>query len=238
MKVSKIRCDNGKEYINNELMTFCRKRGIKVDSTIPYSPQLNGKSERLNRTLMEKARSLIFDSGMEKKFWGEAARVATYLLNRSPTSSLKKETPYEKWTNKKPNLGFLQFFGSDVHARVLGHLKKLDSRSQKYKMVGYASNGYRLWDEKRNKIIIRRDVVFREPKNDFKIKESSIKLDEEYSFRQENYIQDLNQDMEVQSFSESYQAEQDDIEMKEDPRQDEIIEIESNPENEIEYIYD
>lgn len=44
--------------------------------------------------------------------------------------------------------------------------------------------------------------------------------------------------MEVQRFSESYQAEQDDIEMKEDPRQDEIIEIESNPENEIEYIYD
>ena len=40
---------------------------------VPYTPQHNGKVNRLNRSLTEKAGSLIFDSKMEKSMWGEAA---------------------------------------------------------------------------------------------------------------------------------------------------------------------
>lgn len=74
------------------------------------------------------------------------------------------------WTNKKPDLTTLKIFGCDAYAKVLGYLKKLDQRSEKYKMVGYAPNGYRLWDEKGQKILIRRDVVFKENRNDLKNK--------------------------------------------------------------------
>ena len=66
LKVSKIRCDNGGEYKNKTLTEWCQKRGIVLDFTIPYTPQLNGKAERTNRTLMDKARALIFDCDMEK----------------------------------------------------------------------------------------------------------------------------------------------------------------------------
>lgn len=64
------------------------------------------------------------------------------------------------WLKKKPDLTKLQIFGCDVHAKVLGYLKKLDQRSIKYKFIGYATNGYRLWDEENQKVVVYRDVIF------------------------------------------------------------------------------
>lgn len=61
LRVAKLRCDNGCEYKNNELISWCKQMGMVMDL---YTPQLNGKSERLNRTLMETARALVEDAGM------------------------------------------------------------------------------------------------------------------------------------------------------------------------------
>ena len=55
---------------------------------MPYNPQQNGKAERMNRSLVEKARAAINDSGVPKYFWGEAIRVSNYLINRSPSRNL------------------------------------------------------------------------------------------------------------------------------------------------------
>lgn len=144
-KVSMIRCDNGGEYTNHELKEWCKLNGIKLDYTIPYTPQLNGKSERLNRTLLEKTRALLFDSKLGDEMWGEAMYCATYLLNRLPTESLKNNTtPYEMWHGRKPNISNIQKFGSKVFAKQLHNVKKLDPRSKKLVMVGYTNNGYRL----------------------------------------------------------------------------------------------
>lgn len=132
-RVYKIRCDNGGEFTNLKLKQWCNMKGIVLDYTVPHSPQMKGKAERLNRTLLEKARTLIFDSGLTKKFWGEAVYVATYLLNRSPTeSSITGKTPSENWTGKQPNLSGLQFFGCKAFAKTLGYLKKLEPRIYLY----------------------------------------------------------------------------------------------------------
>ncbi|XP_074360732.1 uncharacterized protein LOC141700979, partial [Apium graveolens] len=42
---------------------------------------------------------------MPSKLWGEAARHAVYIINRLPTQALSGKTPYEVWTEKKPDLG-------------------------------------------------------------------------------------------------------------------------------------
>ena len=160
LKVHKLRCDNGGEYVSTEFKNWCAGKGVIMDFTIPHTPQLNGSAERLNRSLMEKTRALLFCSGMDKQFWGEALYTATYLLNRSPTKALTDCTPAEKWFGKKPDLSMLQIFGSVAHAKVLTYTKKLDKRSNKCIFVGYAPNGYRLWCESKKKIIISRDVVF------------------------------------------------------------------------------
>lgn len=88
-KVSKICCDNGREYENYNIINWAKQKGIVIDFTIPYTPQFNGKVERLNQTLIEKVQVLLTDSKLEKAMWGEALFRATYLVNRSPTTQLE-----------------------------------------------------------------------------------------------------------------------------------------------------
>lgn len=56
----------------------------------------------------------------------------------------------------------LQIFGSTAYVKRLGLLKKLEERNKKLYFVGYAPNGYRLWNPQKKKIIIARDVKFLE----------------------------------------------------------------------------
>lgn len=65
--MSILRCDNGGEYISNELKHFCSVIGIVVDYTVPYTPEQNGLAERLNRTLVERTRSLLLQSNLSKE---------------------------------------------------------------------------------------------------------------------------------------------------------------------------
>ncbi|UYV66504.1 K02A2.6-like, partial [Cordylochernes scorpioides] len=173
-KVSKLRCDNGGEYANTQVKEWCKMKGIILDFTIPYTPQLNGKAERLNRTLIEKTRALLLDSKLNKEMWGEATRVAAYLINRSPSNTVQT-TPAQMWFGRKPNLSNVKLFGSEVYVKKLGNLKK----------IGYSENGYRLWDMQKRRFIIARDVVF------------TVKLTNEMtSVIQPRYREDLDSEIE------------------------------------------
>jgi len=228
LKIAKIRCDNGREYINNTVIQWCKNKGIEIDTTIPHTPQLNGRAERLNRALMEKVRALLFDAEVKKELWGEALYTATYILNRSPTNSLKK-TPYEMWEERKLNLLNLQIFGCEAFAKVLGSLKKLDSRSENYKFIGYAPSGYRLWDSKKRKIIIARDVKF-------KINEKTICKEEVKYKRKINLIKEDNDDSEEENKNSDYDENEDVFQEAENEEnlQKELENVEDNQEDEEE----
>ena len=62
--------------------------GIKHEPTSPHSPQSNGKAERLNRTLNEHVRAMLFQANMPKSFWAEAMATAAYLINRLPSDAV------------------------------------------------------------------------------------------------------------------------------------------------------
>ena len=61
---------------------YLKAEGIRHKLTGPKTPQQNGVTERLNPTLVEMARSMLLDSKLLKKFWGEAISTAVYLKNR------------------------------------------------------------------------------------------------------------------------------------------------------------
>lgn len=162
VKISKLRCDNGGEYRSKDFERFCKKKGILVEWTVPYTPEQNGVSERMNRTLVEKTRAMLEDCGIDKRFWGQAVQTAAYLANRSPTSAVDvKKTPYELWESKKPDVSKLRAFGSKVFVHLLKeHRKKLDAKSWKGIFVGYSPNGYRVWDPVHKRIVTARDIDF------------------------------------------------------------------------------
>lgn len=73
-RLHRLRCDNGREYSSVHFKSLCKTKGIIVQYTVAYNPQRNGVAERSNRSIMEKARCLIFDSRLDKEMWGEAVR--------------------------------------------------------------------------------------------------------------------------------------------------------------------
>ena len=64
----------------------------------------------MNKTLMERARSMLNGAGLGQEFWEEVVDTACYLVNRSPSSVLEDKTPQEVWTGKKPSLSHMRVF--------------------------------------------------------------------------------------------------------------------------------
>ncbi|GKF21319.1 retrovirus-related pol polyprotein from transposon TNT 1-94 [Tanacetum coccineum] len=65
VKVKQIRTDNGTEFRNHELESFCDEKGISQNFSSPYTPEQNGVAERKNRTLIEAARTMLNGSVLD-----------------------------------------------------------------------------------------------------------------------------------------------------------------------------
>ena len=163
--IGTLRMDNGGKYLSSAFQNYLKEKGIRHELTVPHSPQQNGVSERMNRTLVESACSMIAHAGLSNIFWAEAISVASYVRNRLPTTDLKEgETPYEWWYGGKPDVSHFRVFGCMAYAHMPDcERRKLDTNS-KMRFVGYSltSKGYRLFDETNQKLHIQRDVEFNE----------------------------------------------------------------------------
>ena len=82
-EVQEIHADGGKEFINQEIEAMCKKNGTLLTFTQPYTPQHNGMAERMNRTLLEMARSMCAHARLPVTFIYRAICTAVYLHNRS-----------------------------------------------------------------------------------------------------------------------------------------------------------
>ncbi len=58
-KIGTLRTYNGGEFTSNEFKTYCSENGIRRHLTNVYTPQQNGVVERMNRTLLGMARSML-----------------------------------------------------------------------------------------------------------------------------------------------------------------------------------
>ena len=81
-------------------------------------PQHNGFSERMNRTLMEKDRSMLSDACLSQYYWAKVVDKTCYLVNRSSTLALVNKTSYEAWTGKRPSHSHLRVFGCDSFVHI------------------------------------------------------------------------------------------------------------------------
>jgi len=73
--------DNSGEFVNNDLQTHWRERGIASITSVAHNPELNGRAERRNRTHIEGARTMLKDLDLGKDLWGEALLTHVYLRN-------------------------------------------------------------------------------------------------------------------------------------------------------------
>ena len=108
------------------------------------------------------ARSMMKAKGMPASFWGEAVTTTVFILNHGPMKALEGMTPFEAWYGRKPSMSFLRTFSCIGHVmKTKLVLTKLEDRSTPMVFLGYTegTKAYRLYDPRRDKVLVSRDVV-------------------------------------------------------------------------------
>ncbi|KAL3514411.1 hypothetical protein ACH5RR_027128 [Cinchona calisaya] len=174
-QIKRLRTDNGLEFCEGEFNEFCKNEGIVRHHSMRMKPQQNGVAERMNRTLLERARCMISNARLTNELWAEAISTASYIVNRAPSAPLNFKTPEKIWSGTPADYSDLRIFGCPAYMHV--NDEKLESRAKNCIFLGYLSGvkGYRLWcpDPKSPKFIISRDVTFDESSMLHPRKESS-----------------------------------------------------------------
>ena len=133
-----LRSDNGGEYQNEAFAAFCRSALIDHRFNPPNTPQANSYSERFNRVLEERARSMLYGSKLPKSLWAECMATVTYLYNRSLTPAHPSMTPFELLFGVKPDVSHLRAHGCVTYMYNFAQDRsKLDNRALKGVLVGY-----------------------------------------------------------------------------------------------------
>ncbi|GJV29004.1 putative ribonuclease H-like domain-containing protein [Tanacetum coccineum] len=166
-KVKTIRCDNGTEFKNKDVIEFCGSKGIKREYSNARTPQQNGVAERKNRTLIEAARTMLADSFLPNTFWAEAVSTACYVLNRVLVTKPHNKTPYELITGKIPIISYIRPFGCHVTIlNTIDHLGKFAGKSDEGFLVGYSlqSKAFRVYNLETKRVEENLHITFLENK--------------------------------------------------------------------------
>jgi hypothetical protein len=137
--VNVLRSDNGNEYTNRTMQDFLRSNDIVHQTTCVSAFEQNDVIERKNKYILEVTRCLLFEMNVPRYLWGEAAQIATYLINIMPLRVVDFSTPLEMvtWTTSfkvhSKKFGCVCF----VH-NTNSSISKLDVRAHKCIFVGYS----------------------------------------------------------------------------------------------------
>ena len=165
MNIKRFKTDNGGEYINKSVLNITNSLGIIHEKAPPYTPQMNGISERFNRTIVEMVRTMLHHRNCPLQLWAEAVQTAVYIINRQPKRILDWKTSLELWTGTKPDVSHLRTFGCAADAYVDVKLrKKLESKVRKLLFIGYSESPrvYKLIDPRTKRIFHSAKVEFHE----------------------------------------------------------------------------
>nr|GEW02104.1 hypothetical protein [Tanacetum cinerariifolium] len=140
-KVKVIRCDNEIKLKNKDTNQFCEMNGIMRQYSIARTPYQNEVAERINRTLVETARTMLADSNLPTTFWTEAVSTAFYVQNRVLVTRPHNKTSYERLHGRTTVLSFMGPFGCPVTILdTIDHLGKFDGKADEGFFVGCSLN--------------------------------------------------------------------------------------------------
>ncbi|GJY92385.1 putative ribonuclease H-like domain-containing protein [Tanacetum coccineum] len=190
-RITIIRSDNGTEFKNRDMLEFCRNNGIKQEYSNARTPKQNRVAERMNRTLIEAARTMLADSLLPTTFWAEAVSTACYIFNRVRVTKPQNKTPYELLFGHKPIISYIRPFGCHVTILdTLSVLGKFDGKCDEGFLVGYSLNSkaFRVYNLVTKKVEVNMHVKFIEEKPNVKGVGYRWMFDIDYLTDSMNYI--------------------------------------------------
>jgi len=167
-KIKILGSDNGGEYVSHAFKALHDENGTTHQITVPDTPQQNGVAERLNRILVEMARTMMRHKDVDQDLWADAIKTAVHIKNRVTSRALHVgKTPFELWTGNQSNVSHMRVFGSKFW--VVLHKSQIDGKfgdkAAKGVFSGYpdGSKAYKvILDD--GKVVKARSVVFAETK--------------------------------------------------------------------------
>ncbi|KAF0703123.1 hypothetical protein AaE_015536 [Aphanomyces astaci] len=162
-KLKTMRSDNGGEFIGDEVEAYLTERGIHHETSTAGRQWQNGTAERMNRTLVEMARTMMLHSNVSNRWWAEAVNTAAFLRNRVPNTKTDGKTPHERLRGTTPKIGNLKVFGCVCHRHV-DPKDKTSSRTNKCLFIGYneTKKAYKVYDLEDEKVMYSVDITFHE----------------------------------------------------------------------------
>nr|XP_036577912.1 KilA-N domain-containing protein [Colletotrichum truncatum]XP_036583465.1 KilA-N domain-containing protein [Colletotrichum truncatum]KAF6785008.1 KilA-N domain-containing protein [Colletotrichum truncatum]KAF6792508.1 KilA-N domain-containing protein [Colletotrichum truncatum] len=152
--------------------------GTRHNTTIAYTPSMNGTIERAGRTIVEGARTQLIDMSLPEELWDYSIDSVTQILNLLPTPSKGNLSPHEIMARElnlaaereAPHIEHLRTFGCAAYVHKKGPRRpmrsaKMEPRAIKGFLVGYGSlrgHIYYVYLPDRKEVIRCRDVRFRE----------------------------------------------------------------------------
>ena len=126
-----LRTNNGLEFCGEKFSNFYGNQGIVWHRTVKSMPQQNGLVERINRTILERAKCMLINARLLAKFWTEVVNTTCHLINKCLSSAINFKTPQEVWTSKPGSYQHLRVFRSTTYAL----LQMMESYNQEQRNV-------------------------------------------------------------------------------------------------------
>ncbi|GKA81636.1 RNA-directed DNA polymerase, eukaryota, reverse transcriptase zinc-binding domain protein [Tanacetum coccineum] len=166
IKVKQLRTDNGTEFRNSILVSFCDEKGISQNFSSPYTPEQNGVTERKNRTIMN----------LEEQYF--------------------QDLSFQNNTGMKliPNIDFIHVFGCPVYIhKHKDYLGKFDEKANDGYFLGYSlvSKAFRVFNTRKQQTEETYHIIFNESTDAIKFLKSlvdNINIAESERYPPDEYI--------------------------------------------------
>ena len=151
--------------MSNDQRAYLTENGIEHQTSMPDSPQQNGRAERFQQTIVNGAEAMWHHTGLSNSFWIYAVKAKLHMYNVTLIKWADYKTPKELWSGQKPDISHLRVFRCLAWVHILKKRRhKLQSKSRAMIFIGYepGSKGYQFWDAAHQRFEISCDVKFEE----------------------------------------------------------------------------
>uniref|UniRef100_A0A2N9G4E2 Integrase catalytic domain-containing protein n=1 Tax=Fagus sylvatica TaxID=28930 RepID=A0A2N9G4E2_FAGSY len=128
--------DNAQEYHDKSFLSILDSNGTLPHYSCPYTSQQNGRAERKLRHILDVVHTLLISASIPERFWGEAALTAVYTINRIPSPTTHKKSPFELLYDKIPDYSSFRVFGCVCFVSLPSHERnKLEPSRQHFPFI-------------------------------------------------------------------------------------------------------
>ena len=162
--VKVVRTDQGTEFRSAHALGFYKRLGIIHQQTPRYTPELNGKIERFNRTIKEMSMTMLEATPLGHAYWDYAVRYASIILNKT-TMSEDNRVAWSIITGRDAGIDKIREFGELCFVHLSEEVRKKSNfttaRSLDARILGQAQDmsGWIVRLEQSGETLVSRDVT-------------------------------------------------------------------------------